>query len=621
MRQNLWENTRFQAGVLVLASLGYSYAAWLKLGAFWGDPARSLFEFYRAANGEIPYRDFSFQYPPLAIALISPILRWFGATFQVAQVTYDLLGFGCVFGVWFLARRLMPSVAAFLVTLGFIFCGGGGGLTVFHLRTYSPSNLVGFIGIVLSCSGLVDTIRGKFDHRIIVLLGVGGFFSCMGRPDAAAAVVAGLVCLIVSEGRSALSIRASVRRWLGLAAIMLAPSVLCYGLLLAKLGKPVVEGISAYGAAWSACPLWPTGFGLVSAAVALGAVLAALGLLELAGRLFFSVPLRPSTTLYLLAVAGGGAWLWNYGVLFSDLIRHEGVRHGLLDVAAVLIEPWTFISSVRWTSNLLFFAGLVAYCRAQRATKAEDTIFFVLMGVMTGLCLRGFFNSIHTDVPELPATLVALAFPLFPLIARQTVRIWTSGRWATDSYFEMRHSRRIFLLGSLWLCLFGGFRVIGDTLRDHIRPYRLVQTAAGSVRINDGGVSNGVYEFLKKNTTPGEPIADFAYGGGINFALHRTSPLYTTEFVNFLPSEAQRLRDRDQLRESSVRFVISSIPPPFEYGTTFGCAFPRFVWKIEGSTGPPKATFPVMDLIEEQYRLAGRFDEIAIYARRASPAP
>jgi len=185
----------------------------------------------------------------------------------------------------------------------------------------------------------------------------------------------------------------------------------------------------------------------------------------------------------------------------------------------------------------------------------------------------------------------------------------------------MRHRRRIFLLGGLWLCLFGGGRIVGDTLRDHVRPYRQIQTAAGSVRLNDGGVSSGVYEFLKKNTTPGEPIADFAYGGGVNFALHRTSPLYTTEFENYLPSEAQRRRDRDQLRDSNVRFVISSIPPPFKYGTPFGCPFPRFVWKTEGSTDPPTVTFPVMDLIEERYLPAGRFDAIAMYARRASPAP
>jgi hypothetical protein len=185
----------------------------------------------------------------------------------------------------------------------------------------------------------------------------------------------------------------------------------------------------------------------------------------------------------------------------------------------------------------------------------------------------------------------------------------------------MRHGRRIFLLASLWLCLFGGVRVAGDAFRDSIRPYRLIQTAAGSVRLYDGGVSSGVYEFLKKNTRPGEPIADFAYGGGINFALHRTSPLYTTMFVNFLPSEAQRRRDRDQLRESNVRFVISSIPPPFRYGTPFGCAFPRFVWKTEGCTDPPTVTFPVKDLIEERYLPAGRFDAVAIYARRASPPP
>ena len=401
---------------------------------------------------------------------------------------------------------------------------------------------------------------------------------------------------------------------------MLAPSVLCYSLLIAKLGKPAVEGITAYGVGSFACPLWPTGIGLVSAAVSLGAVLAALGILELAGRLFFSVSLRPSPMLYLLAVAGGIAWLWNWGGLFSEVIRHEGAKHGLLYVAAALGDPWIFISSVRWASNLLFLAGLVAYCRARGATNAEDRIFFVLMGVMTALCLRGFFHSILSDAPELPATLTGLAFPLFPLIAWQTVRIWTSSRWPTGAYFEMRHGRRIFLLGGLSLCLLGGVRVTGDALRDSSRPYRLIQTDAGSVRLYDGGVSSGVYEFLKKNTRPGEPIADVAYGGGVNFALHRTSPLFTTMFEGFLPSEAHRRRDGDQLRESNIRFVISSIPPPFRYGTGFGCAFPRFVWKNEGCTDPPTVTFPVMDLIEERYLPAGRFDDIAIYARRASPA-
>src|SRR5262249_27233749 len=160
--------------------------------------------------------------------------------------------------------------------------------------------------------------------------------------------------------------------------------------------------------------------------------------LELAGRLFFSVPLRPSPTLYLLAIAGGIAWLWNWGVLYSAVMRYEGARHGLLDVGASLISFGSFSRLVRWASILLFFAGLVAYCRARGATNAEDRIFFVLMGMMTALCLRGFFNSVDSDWPSIDAKLQALTFPLFPLIAWQTVRIWTSGRWPTDAYFEMR---------------------------------------------------------------------------------------------------------------------------------------------------------------------------------------
>ena len=50
---------------------------WKKMGSLlWLDPARWLNEFSLVARGEMPYRDFSFQYPPFAAFFYGWLLRW-----------------------------------------------------------------------------------------------------------------------------------------------------------------------------------------------------------------------------------------------------------------------------------------------------------------------------------------------------------------------------------------------------------------------------------------------------------------------------------------------------------------------------------------------------------------
>jgi len=112
------ENTRLHCIVLLAVAGMFAAVNWLAIGSFWGDPTRSLFEIYRASNGEIPYLDFTFPDPPLAISVLGLMLHYGGATFRVAQIAYDAVGLGCVFAVWVLARRFARPVPAFFVTQG-----------------------------------------------------------------------------------------------------------------------------------------------------------------------------------------------------------------------------------------------------------------------------------------------------------------------------------------------------------------------------------------------------------------------------------------------------------------------------------------------------------------------
>src|SRR5512143_2021472 len=101
---------------------------WGKLDSLWGDPARWLFEAYRAASGETLYRDFAWQFPPLSLLLMSGAFRLLGSTFDVAQIVLDVLSLIAVLLLWILARRIMPPTLALVTTVaGVIAIATGGG--------------------------------------------------------------------------------------------------------------------------------------------------------------------------------------------------------------------------------------------------------------------------------------------------------------------------------------------------------------------------------------------------------------------------------------------------------------------------------------------------------------
>src|SRR5664279_101466 len=79
---------------------------WLKMKELDFDQARWLFECGRAAAGEFPYRDFSWQFPPLPLAIFAGLFHWFGSTFLVAQIGLDLLSAAAVVLFLAVARAL-----------------------------------------------------------------------------------------------------------------------------------------------------------------------------------------------------------------------------------------------------------------------------------------------------------------------------------------------------------------------------------------------------------------------------------------------------------------------------------------------------------------------------------
>src|SRR5579863_10262301 len=83
------QDVQNSAAVAVLLAV-FIALRWKKMGSLlWQDPAHWFNEISRTARGEVPYRDFSFQYPPFVVFLYGWLLRVFGIRFTTVQVVTD----------------------------------------------------------------------------------------------------------------------------------------------------------------------------------------------------------------------------------------------------------------------------------------------------------------------------------------------------------------------------------------------------------------------------------------------------------------------------------------------------------------------------------------------------
>jgi hypothetical protein len=138
------------------------------------------------------------------------------------------------------------------------------------------------------------------------------------------------------------------------------------------------------------------------------------------------------------------------------------------------------------------------------------------------------------------------------------------------------------------------------------RIYHDMSTLAGNVRLTDYKTDSEIYRFIIANTSSSDTVLDLPYGGGINFAAHRLSPFFETQFQQVSMPERVLDKDLEALRQHPPKVVIAENRP--SYGASYGlksnaCVFPRLVWAPTISSVDDKA-FPAIVYIEQNYRVA-----------------
>ena len=599
--------------VILFVCCVFGYLRWLKLDTLvWGDPGRWMFEAQRTAAGELPYRDFSWFYPPLSVLTLGWTMKLFGVSFAVAQVFVDLASLAVVFLGYVLIRPFLPRFLH-LPVMACLMAVGGTSLMFFSLfsfLTYVPALQLGAAGFLLLLVGVLSYLRtGKLNVGTWVALVAGAFVAAYSKPESLLATFCTLGLLAVVDRRYWFGGKKTADwfwHYARLAAACVGPVLVAYLWMGAVVGfRNMRLGITSYGLGGSICPWWPTGLGLFGAAGSLGEAAFIASVLSLTRREQFSIRFGRA---YFYGLAGGiaGACLYFAYVVHTNwnlLTGSRSIADKLWYSAPSTLWSSAVLLPVMWSCIVLWFWLLFRLIRS--GGRVPSSAFLTQLVLLTGpvaMSLRGWFNfqlSVTTSVP-------AMCYPFFILLAPYLLwRLLAIAGPGPDLDAGIRGRP-----GTAVVTLFVAYALLrvaaGYPSLLSNRPYHNFATLAGNIRLSNYAADSEIYRFVMENSGPADTLLDIPYGGGMNVATQRLSPLFTTLYEQLKMPDDFLQKDLERIRAHPPRIVIAQNAP--NYGVYYGlegclCAFPQIVWIPPTSSVDRDKVFPAIAYIQQNYRV------------------
>lgn len=590
------------------------FLRWVKMDTLvLGDTPRWLFEAQRVAAGQVPYRDFSWNYPPFSVLLLGWLMRWFGVTFAVAQVFVDTVSICVVLASYSLARQLIPRFLLLPVMFCFVAVCGTSLMffNLFSFLTYVPALQTAVGGFLVFLLGVLKYVRtGKINATTWLMVIVGAFVAAYSKPETFVATYSTLVLLAVLDRNYWFELRSSKDWFLHYAKLGLA----CAGpMLVAYLSTGAIAGfgnmmagMTGYGLAGDICPWWPTGLGIFGAASSLGEAAFIVSALSLTRRKQFFARFGRAYYYGLAAGLAGGCVYIAY-VFFNNwdlLTGSRSLREKIWYSGQSTFWTSAVLLPVMWSCVILWFYLVARFIRSWK--HRSDTDFFIVLVLLTGpvaMSARGWFNwnlEVRTEVP-------GVCYPLFLVLGPYLIWRFLALGGPGQDLRSGRVRAEAGLAVAAILVVYGSLRLIAAY--PHLlsnAAYQELSTVAGTVRLSNYKTDSEIYRFVVENTSTSDTILDLPYGGGINFAAHRLSPFFETQFQQLSMPDRFLEKDLEALRQHPPKVVIAENQPSF--GASYGlqgnsCAFPRLVWAPSSGAIDDKV-FPAIIYIEKNYRVA-----------------
>ncbi len=612
---------------------------WLKIDMLGFDAGRGFFEAYRLAQGQLPYRDFMLQYPPLSTWLLGYAFRLFGSTFITAQAVLDVISAAVVLLTWRLARRLVPDLLALAVAVAWTIQGVNHA-SLFSLTIWTPAVLTGMTGILLFMLGVVDYLQtGTLTRSQTLKIGLGALISLLSKQEFMLGTMVGLATLGLVDLRHGFHgkpLTGWLRQYILLSAVAIGPSLIAYLALGSMTGMDnLIAGLTGYGQAAVTCPWWPTGFGLVSGLAALGVGATVIVLFSLPWLTVLRRRYRwRYIALWAIAIVGAIGFPYfalNYFPLTATYQIPLERRLNALTSPSMALLPVLWYALPVWGIQTKRVASALFQ---NRTFPTEASQWYVLLTTALALTARSLFgthwyNGSSVAIAAFPLLLIVGAHFLLQLQqtfesgAAPTQAVETSGfippfRAATKLAIRMR-------LAAVAIAAFAGLHLTIIVVKAiWAEPYRALNTEAGpvAIRLKD---ERWLYDYVVSHTADQDLLLSVSYEV-INFAAHRTSPVFATQFSPLAPDRKYLDRDLQRIQQNPPRIVIADDHPYL--GAGYGgsdsayllrCPFPALVWSATEPAYSLDTPIPVVEYVRSNYQPEVQFGQWIVYTPRSAP--
>lgn len=606
-------SSRATAAGLIIFCVVLCALRWGKLETLWGDSARWMFEAYRTGVGEVPYRDFTWQYPPLPILLSGAALSVVGPKFAVLQGLLDIASVSLVLLTWDTARRFVPDLLALSAAV-VLACGGvanAANFALFSLQIYTPAILLGAIGLLLVIREMADYLAaGSMTRTRLGWTVLGSTIGLLSKPEFIVGVLGCLVGTALLD--RSIWFRSGTRAgwaWYHGRVFLLSttPAIAAYAALVALCGAHnVFSAIGGYGTGALTCPWWPTGLGVFGAVVAIGyGVIAAAVCSLLQFRYSWARYGKMNFLLWGGALLSGAAAVVYLPYCFAELPIFSGGATPFR-IVSFFLSTGTVLLPVMWIGILLWVVLIASYVWMPKQRHKENSLLILLLTPAFLISLRGLFGGTMSQLTQVSMAAYPLWFILCPYLMLWSLRKFGSTRHPTVAI-------------SATLLAYAALRLVGAFVTESTAVYTRLDTDAGTIKLRDTQIAPKVYAYVMTHTDQGEPVLDVADGGGVNFGGHRASPIFSTQFTAFAPDANHLNTDLVRMEKNPPRLVIANEGATFQatYGLCMntGCSFPALVWRSSRLACDPSRAFPVLDFIRSHYKQVARFGEKVIYLR------
>ncbi len=352
----------------------YVHYLWGDFG-WWHDLVR------RYVHGEIPYKDFTWPYPPLSLYIYGWLAEAFGDSFLVLRLIPMVITVLIAFMVFFIARHCVPKKVMPLMVMASMIMGVSnssyGGETL-GIGMYTPAVPLGILLSLVCLFASIKYILTSSKHWLY-LMGVGFSGALLAKQDfwMPVAVCVLIVSIYQWQMRSTIKgLRWEVIRW------MLPALVLCvtgYLLVIMRAGLPEFMG-SVFGHAF-------VGSGIR----------------------------RASPTL--LNVTDGFFHLSAFAILGSFLLWRN----------RLISRNWAFVLLVIACAAILLFAGVrlgVTYEIGSRVASGDTTALRTSIGGYFYGRASGAKQVILLAIKNVIVQALANAIPLFLSFSASIVFLW-----------------------------------------------------------------------------------------------------------------------------------------------------------------------------------------------------